>query len=294
MDLTTRFEKHRARLEKHLDRLLPPASQPPEILHQAMRYSVLGGGKRIRPILCLESAAVFTPRLKGIEDLACAIEFIHAYSLIHDDLPALDNDDLRRGRPTCHKQFGEALAILAGDGLLTLAFEVLARMSHPGPARRIQIIREIGAAAGTRNGMVGGQVWDLEAEGKEVSPQQLEAIHRAKTGALLRSAVVTGALFAGARGRPLQHLSTFGGKIGLAFQIVDDILDVRSSTESLGKAAQKDAARRKATYPGTHGLAEAERLATQLVEEACTELAPFGSRGRVLEGIARTLLTRSA
>jgi geranylgeranyl diphosphate synthase type II len=294
MDLTARLEKHRARLEKHLDRLLPPADQPPEILHQAMRYSVLGGGKRIRPILCIESAAVVSHRLSGIEDLACALEFIHAYSLIHDDLPALDNDDLRRGQPTCHKKFGEAIAILAGDGLLTLAFELLARMPQPGPFRRIQIIREIGAAAGTRDGMVGGQVWDLEAEGKAVSSRQLEAIHRAKTGAMLRAAVVSGALFGGARGRALQHLSEFGEKIGLAFQIVDDLLDVWSSSEALGKAVQKDAVRRKATYPGIHGLAESERLASELVEGACAALDSFGARARVLKEIAQKLLRRSS
>ncbi len=228
MNVETRLEKHRARLETRLERLLPPEDTPPETLHRAMRYAVLGGGKRIRPILCLEAAAALSDRAAGVEDLACAIEFIHAYSLIHDDLPALDNDDLRRGRPTCHRKFSEAIAILAGDALLTLAFEIVGQMQRPEPYRRTQILRELAAAAGTRGGMIAGQVADLEAEGKKVSAQQLEAIHRAKTGALIRAAVRTGALCTGTRGRPFEHLSRYGEKLGLAFQIVDDVLDVRS------------------------------------------------------------------
>lgn len=294
MNLETRLQKHRARIEKHLHQLLPPDDAYPQSLHQALRYSVLGGGKRIRPILCIESAAALSDRTAGIEDLACAIELIHTYSLIHDDLPALDNDDLRRGRPTCHKKFGEAIAILAGDALLTLAFEVLARMTRPEPHRRTQIIRELAAAAGTREGMIGGQVADLEAEGQEVSARQLEHIHRAKTGALIRAAVRSGALFAGVRGRPFEHLSRYGERLGLAFQIVDDILDVRSSCHSLGKDTQKDVAHHKATYPGVHGLESSERLAAQLVAEACTELKSFGPHGQALQEIARHLLHRTA
>lgn len=294
MNLTTRLEKHRTRLEKHLERLLPPEDTPPYTIHRAMRYSVLGGGKRIRPILCLESAAAVSDRTTGVEDLACAIEFIHTYSLIHDDLPALDNDDLRRGRPTCHKKFSEAIAILAGDALLTLAFEILGRMQRPDPYRRTQIIRELATAAGTRGGMIAGQVADLEAEGKKVSAQQLEAIHRSKTGALIRAAVRAGALFTATRGRPFEHLSRFGEKLGLAFQIVDDILDVRSSTARLGKVAHKDTRRRKATYPSVHGVEESRQLANTLVEEACAELKTFGPRGAPLREIARYLLTRTA
>jgi geranylgeranyl diphosphate synthase type II len=256
---------------------------------------VLGGGKRIRPILCLESAAVTSDRAaRGIEDLACAIEFIHTYSLIHDDLPALDNDDLRRGQPTCHKKFGEAIAILAGDALLTLAFEVLARMHYPEPHRRTQIIRELATAAGSRDGMIAGQVADLEASSRLVSPAQLESIHNAKTAALIRASVRSGALFAGVRGRPFEHLSTYGQKLGLAFQIVDDLLDVRGSREQLGKTVRKDAAQHKATYPAVHGADESERMAAQLVEEACGELESFGPRGRVLEELARYILTRAA
>ena len=293
MDLEPRLEKLRARIDKHLDRLLPPDDAPPASLHRAMRYSVLSAGKRIRPILCLETVAVLTDRSSGADDLACALEFIHTYSLIHDDLPALDNDDLRRGRPTCHKKFGEAVALLAGDALLTLAFEILGRMHRPEPFRRTQILRELAAAAGTRGGMIGGQVADLEAEGKKISAKQLEHIHRAKTGALLRAAVRSGALFAGARGRPFEHLSLFGEKLGLAFQIVDDILDVRSSSDRLGKAAHKDANRRKATYPALHGLEESERLAARFVEDACAELEFLGPRADPLQEIARFILHRS-
>jgi geranylgeranyl diphosphate synthase type II len=273
MNLETRLEKHRARLEKRLERLLPPEDAPPESLHRAMRYAVLGGGKRIRPILCLETAAALSDRTAGVEDLACALELIHTYSLIHDDLPALDNDDLRRGQPTCHKKFGEAIAILAGDALLTLAFEVVGQMQRPEPYRRTQIIRELAAAAGTHGGMIAGQVADLEAEGKKVSAGQLEAIHRAKTGALIRAAVRTGALYTGTRGQPFEHLS---------------------SSTRLGKAAHKDANRQKATYPAVHGLEESERRAAALIEEACSELKPFGARGAPLQEIARYLLHRTA
>jgi geranylgeranyl diphosphate synthase type II len=294
MNLESRLEKHRLRLEKHLERLLPPEDTPPKNLHRAMRYSVLGAGKRIRPILCLETAAALSDRRAGIEDLACAIEFIHTYSLIHDDLPALDNDDLRRGRPTCHKKFGEAIAILAGDALLTLAFEVVGRMHRPEPYQRTQIIRELGAAAGTRRGMIAGQVADLEAEGKQVTARELESIHRAKTGALIRAAVRAAALFTGTRGQTFERLSTYGEKLGLAFQIMDDILDVRGTSQRLGKAARKDAARHKATYPSVHGLEASERLAAKLVEEACAELRSFGERGEPLRAIARYILQRTA
>jgi len=294
MNLDARLEKHRTRLDKHLARLLPAEDAPPTTLHQAMRYSVLAGGKRLRPILCLETAAALSERTEGIEDLACALEFIHTYSLIHDDLPALDNDDLRRGQPTCHKKFGEAIAILAGDALLTLAFEILGRMHQPEPYRRTQIIRELAVAAGTRGGMIGGQVADLEAAGKKTTASQLELIHRAKTGALIRAAVRCGALFAGARGRAYEHLSNYGENVGLAFQIVDDLLDVRSTSERLGKRAGKDAAKHKATYPAVHGLEESEKAATKLVEAACAELDFLGERADVLAALARHILARAA
>jgi geranylgeranyl diphosphate synthase type II len=254
---------------------------------------VLGGGKRIRPILCLEAAAASgRPSPRAALDLACAIEFIHTYSLIHDDLPALDNDDLRRGRPACHKKFGEAAAILAGDALLTRAFEVLGRL-RVSPEQRARLVTELAAAAGTRGGMIAGQVEDLAAEGRRVSPRRLEAIHRAKTGALIRAAVRGGAILAGARPRVLAGLSRYAEKVGLAFQIVDDILDVRGSRARLGKPARRDAARRKATYPGVHGLAASERRAAQLIEGACAELAPLGPRAAALQQVALHLVSRS-
>ena len=304
MTLTEYLEASRVRLEPHLERLLPSASDPPVTLHKAMRYAVLGGGKRIRPILCLEAAETVSgtglpvrqagvPPV-GIEDLACALEFIHTYSLLHDDLPALDNDDLRRGRPTCHKVFGEAVAILAGDALLTLAFELLARMPRPAPEQKALLIAELAAAIGTRQGMIGGQMGDLEAEGKTVSAAEVEGIHRAKTGALIRASIRSGARYAGASEHDLEHLTRFGERLGLAFQIIDDILDVQSSPAQLGKSTHKDAARQKATYPAVFGLERSRSLASELVGEAIGELAPLGARARRLEEIARYLLARSA
>ena len=296
MTLTEHLEAHRARLEAHLDHLLPPESTPPETLHKAMRYAVLAGGKRIRPILCWEAAATVSGTgvsPVSIEDLACALEFIHTFSLIHDDLPALDNDDLRRGRPTCHKVFGEAVAILAGDALLTLAFETLARMSGPAPEQKVLIISDLAAAVGSRRGMIGGQVADLEAEGQAVNAAQVEAIHSAKTGALIRAAVRAGARFAGASAGDLEHLSRFGERLGLAFQVVDDLLDLESSPEQLGKSTGKDSARRKATYPAVLGAKRSRALVHELIDEAVAELAPLGPRARRLEEIARYFLART-
>jgi geranylgeranyl diphosphate synthase type II len=290
MNLNSHLARQRARIHRRLRRLLPPASAYPQSIHRAMRYSVLGGGKRIRPILCLEAAAVVGGHAPGLEDLACALELIHTYSLIHDDLPALDNDDLRRGRPTCHRKFGEATAILTGDALLTLAFEILGRLRA---SRSPRIVAELARALGTREGMIGGQVADLEAERKKVSARRLAYIHRSKTGALIRASVRSGALYAGAGNTQLARLSRYGEKIGLAFQIVDDILDVRSTTARLGKPARHDAARHKATYPALHGLRKSEQLAAELIEAACAELRPLGPRAAALEGIARYLLHRA-
>ena len=294
MDIASRLERRRAQIDKHLDRLLPPADAHPESVHRAMRHSALAGGKRIRPLLTIEAAAALSDHLTGIDDVACAVEFIHTYSLIHDDLPALDNAPLRRGRPSCHREFGEAIALLAGDALLTLAFEVVSRMHTPEPYRRVQIIRELATAAGTRDGMIGGQVADLEAAGKKLAAKELEAVHRAKTGALIRAAVRSGALFAGARGRAFEHLSGYGEKVGLAFQIVDDILDVRSSSRQLGKTAHKDAAQNKLTYPAVHGLERSEKMAAKLMDDACADLHSFGPRGDVLRALAHQLLGRTA
>ena len=283
-------------VDARLEELLPPATELPESVHRAMRHSVFAGGKRIRPILCLEAAEVVATgqdrheRLPDWErsalDVACALEMIHTYSLIHDDLPALDNDDFRRGQPTCHKVFGEAIAILAGDALLTLAFEVLARNGPPDAGPRAAIVAEVARAAGTREGMIGGQVVDLESERRAVDAATIEYIHRSKTGALIRAAVRSGALAVGAAEDELAALSQYGTHIGLAFQIVDDILDVESSSEKLGKTAGKDAAQQKATYPSVHGLAGTRELAAATIRKALDALHPFGPRGRWLREIA--------
>jgi len=232
MNLPAFFEEDRAAVDAALERLLPAGDAQPPSIHRAMRYSVQAGGKRVRPILCLESARIFSADVAPVLPIACALEFIHTYSLIHDDLPALDNDDLRRGKPTCHKKFGEAAAILAGDALLTLAFETLAN-SPVDPARRVAILSHVAASAGTVNGMVGGQVADLEAEGRAVQPAELEYIHRSKTAALIRASVVAGAIGGGADDDNVARLKRFGETIGWAFQVVDDILDVEESSAAL-------------------------------------------------------------
>src|SRR5215470_2510007 len=229
MKLPAFFEEDLQAVVAALQGLLPPEATPPFSIHKAMRYSVFAGGKRVRPILCLESARIFTNDVSAAMFPGCAIEFIHTYSLIHDDLPALDNDDLRRGKPTCHKQFGEAAAILAGDALLTLAFEAVAAAPIDAD-RRVRMVTEISAAAGTVNGMVGGQVADIEAEGKSVGPEMLEYIHRSKTAALIRAAITAGALCTGAPEEDVARLRRFGETIGWAFQVTDDILDVEESS----------------------------------------------------------------
>jgi len=285
------FQADHAAIEAALERRLPPESAPPQTIHRAMRYSVFAGGKRIRPILCLESARFFTHKLDGAIQAACALEFIHTYSLIHDDLPALDNDDLRRGKPTNHKVFGEAMAILAGDGLLTLAFETLANAPIE-PARRVRVISEIAAAAGTVNGMVGGQVADVEAGGKPVDASTLEYIHRSKTAALIRGSIVAGAISGGAPDGDVERLRRFGDLIGWAFQVVDDILDVEESSASLGKTAGKDQEQQKATYPALFGLEKSRAVAADLESRALGELEPFGARADRLGQLAQFLVAR--
>ncbi len=287
------FEEDRYEVEAALDQLLPPENAPPPSIHRAIRYSVFAGGKRIRPILCLEAAGIFVAESRAAVQVACALEFIHTYSLIHDDLPALDNDDLRRGKPTCHKQFGEATAILAGDALLTLAFETLAA-APVEPARQVAVIREVAVAAGTRDGMVGGQVADLEAEGREVAPEMLEYIHRSKTAALIRASVVSGALCGGTGEADVARLRRFGESIGWAFQVVDDILDVEESSAALGKTAGKDQAQRKATYPALYGLEKSHQMARELATRAIGELAPYGERAARLRELAEFLVLRRA
>ena len=297
MNLPDFFEQDRLAVDGALDRLLPAETTEPASIHTAMRYSVFAGGKRIRPILCLEAARIFEP--DGQPDAshamhaACAIEFIHTYSLIHDDLPALDNDDLRRGKPTCHKKFGEATAILAGDGLLTLAFQIIGE-SPTSAERTLAILQEVSSAAGTVKGMVGGQVADLESEGKRVEPQTLEYIHRSKTAALIRASVAAGALCAGAGVEDVARLRRFGESIGWAFQVTDDILDVEESSAALGKTAGKDIAQQKATYPAIHGLPRAHEIANELAGKAIAELAPYGEKASRLREIAQYLVIRRA
>jgi geranylgeranyl diphosphate synthase type II len=293
MKLPAFFEDDCISVDAALEKLLPPETTQPASIHTAMRYSVFAGGKRIRPILCLETARIFAPDAVPALHPACAIECIHTYSLIHDDLPALDNDDLRRGKPTCHKKFGEAIAILAGDALLTLAFEIIAATPVP-PDRRVAILGEVATAAGTVNGMVGGQVADLEAEGQPVPPQMLEYIHRSKTAALIRASVAAGALCGGASAEDVGRLRRFGETIGWAFQVTDDILDVEESSAALGKTAGKDIAQQKATYPAVYGLARSHEIAHELVSKAIAELAPYADRAARLREVAEFLVQRRA
>ena len=291
MPIPNFFEADRAEIEAALFTLLPPESEPPPVIHRSMRYSVFAGGKRIRPILCLEAARIFSDPPRGVLPVACALEFIHTYSLIHDDLPALDNDDLRRGRPTNHKQFGEAIAILAGDALLTRAFEVIARAELPAE-RRAALVREIASAAGTVNGMVGGQVADLEAGGRPIDPAMLEYIHRSKTAALIRGTIVAGAIAGGAPPDHVERLRRFGEMIGWAFQVVDDILDVEESSAALGKTAGKDQAQQKATYPALYGLEKSRAIAADLEAKALKELDCYGERAARLRQLAQYLVAR--
>src|SRR6267143_3848076 len=293
MKLPPFFEEDRLAVDAALERLLPAETAQPSSIHTAMRYSVFAGGKRIRPILCLEAARIFTSDVSAAMYPGCAIEFIHTYSLIHDDLPALDNDDLRRGKPTCHKKFGEATAILAGDALLTLAFATLAG-APIDPARRVAILSHVAASAGTLNGMVGGQVADLEAEGRAIEPAELEYIHRSKTAALIRASVVAGAIGGGADDENVARLRRFGETIGWAFQVTDDILDVEESSAALGKTAGKDIAQKKATYPAVYGLERSHAIANDLATKAIAELAPFGERASRLREIAEFLVLRRA
>jgi geranylgeranyl diphosphate synthase, type II len=282
-----------------LDRLLPPETQVPTSIHKAMRHSVFAGGKRLRPVLCMEAARM-VQRVSaagelpaGVEELGSALEMLHTYSLIHDDLPALDNDDLRRGKPTCHVVFGEAIAILAGDALLTYAYEVLSELPCPAEAR-IRIVEEIARGTGTIDGMIGGQVMDLEAENVLADAKVVEAIHRSKTGALITASLVTGGIYSGGTTAEIQRLRDFGRAVGLAFQIVDDVLDVTQSSAQLGKTAGKDTTSEKATFPAVFGIEESLRQADKWIEEGCAALDAFGERSRTLKDLAHFLVERKS
>jgi len=286
--------------DRALDELLPSATAVPASIHAAMRHSTFAGGKRLRPVLAHQAAIAIAGALPaGIARLGAALEMLHTYSLIHDDLPALDNDDLRRGQPTCHKAFGEAIAILAGDALQTRAFEVLAGLDSPPaapnvvtPSVIVRIIGLIANAVGTVEGMIGGQVLDIESERLKPTPELVEAIHRAKTGALIRVSVVAGGVYAGATTEDEARLDLFGRKAGLAFQIVDDVLDLTVDSAHLGKTAGKDQATEKATWPAVYGIEQSQRDAARLIEEAFAALAPYGSRADGLKAIARFLVER--
>lgn len=289
------LSRRASEINKWLECLVPSEDVEPRELHRAMRYSLLAGGKRLRPALVLASGEAFGAAPDDLLPAACAIEMIHTYSLIHDDLPAMDNDDLRRGRPTCHKAFGEAVAILAGDALLTQAFRVLsADAPQRDAAKQVRVVREIATAAGSIQGMIGGQMADIENEGKHVDAETLEYIHRSKTGALITAPVVVGGIIAGASEDSLGKLRAYGERIGLAFQIADDILDVTSTSEQLGKTPGKDLAASKATYPSVHGIEASERRARELVDEAVAIISSLGPSTTVLREIARFIVARTS
>ncbi|QSV45160.1 polyprenyl synthetase family protein [Geobacter benzoatilyticus] len=297
MDLKSYLKERCTIVDEALERHLPRESELPVSVHRSMRYSVFAGGKRIRPVLMLAACEA----VGGTPDLAlpaaCAMEMIHTYSLIHDDLPAMDDDDFRRGRPTNHKVFGEAIAILAGDALLTEAFILMSSPEYAakvGPSRLLPVIQEIGFCAGSR-GMVGGQVVDMESEGqKDIDLATVQYIHTHKTGALMKASVKAGAILGGAEGEALAAMTRYGEAIGLAFQIADDILDIEGTTEQIGKDAGSDQARGKATYPAVMGLADSKRRAQELVEIALDAIAPFGEKAEPLREIARYIVSRNS
>jgi geranylgeranyl diphosphate synthase, type II len=278
-------------VDRALDRFLPKASLPPATIHKAMRYSLFAGGKRLRPILCLAATEACGGKTNAALPLACAVECIHTYSLIHDDLPSMDNDDLRRGRATCHKVFGEGIAILAGDALLTIAFEIAAHTRTSSRYDLREIFREITTAAGSQK-LIAGQVADLEAEGRRINRAQLRYIHENKTAALLTGSVRLGAMAANASVKQLTAITAFGRALGLAFQVIDDILDVTQTSEKLGKSAGKDVAAKKATYPAVIGLEKSRAEARRLTREAHRALESLGENATVLRGLADYLLER--
>ena len=291
MDLKAYLAARAAEVDAALDAFLPKAKEKPATIHAAMRYSVFAGGKRLRPILCIAAAEACGGDPEAAVPPACAVEVLHTYSLVHDDLPCMDDDDLRRGRPTCHKVYGEGMAVLTGDALLTEAFLMLAQTQ---PAKRYPVgsyVAELALTGGSTK-LIGGQVMDLEGEGKKLTKAQLVKIHEAKTAALLTTSIRLGAMTANATDKQLEALSVFGRALGLAFQVIDDILDVTASTEVLGKTAGKDAAVEKATYPAILGLDKSRKEAAKLTNEAMDALLPFGKKAQRLREIAEYLLKR--
>ncbi len=294
VDIKTYLTRKRAVVDKALEALVPPAKTYPSQVFEAMRYSLFAGGKRVRPILAIASAEALGANTAGLLPVAGTLELIHTYSLIHDDLPAMDDDDLRRGRPTCHKVYGEAMAILAGDGLLNMAFESLSdpRRLKTIPAQRlVAIIREISLASGVF-GMVGGQVVDMESEGKDVDFPTLEYIHTHKTGALIRASVRAGAIYAKASEKRLKALTRYGERVGLAFQIADDILDIVGSQEEIGKDVGSDLKKGKKTFPSFYGLEESRRRAKEVTDQALAALKDFDRKSDPLRELAKYIVTR--
>ncbi|MEM6445261.1 MAG: geranylgeranyl diphosphate synthase CrtE [Cyanobacteria bacterium P01_D01_bin.123] len=290
-DLSTYLTTRRQQVEEALDAAI--AVTYPEIIYEAMRYSLMAGGKRLRPILCLAAGELAGGTPQQLLPTACALEMVHTMSLIHDDLPAMDDDDFRRGKPTNHKVYGEDIAILAGDALLSYAFEIAAdRTRDVAPERLLQVIARLGRAVAA-TGLVGGQVVDLASEGKQVSVETLEYIHAHKTGALLEVSVVSGAILAGADAEMVERLSAFARDIGLAFQIIDDILDVTATSAQLGKTAGKDIAAAKATYPSFWGLEGSRQKANELIAAAKQQLQPYGDRALPLLALADFITNRS-
>jgi len=294
IDARAFFASCRALIDSQLDRLIPKESEEPIRVHSAIRWSLFAGGKRFRPALLLATGQTFGANADRLLRTACALEMIHTYSLIHDDLPSMDNDDLRRGRPTCHVKFDEATAILAGDALQTLAFQTIAEDEDLAPTLRVQLIAEIARAAGTPEGMVAGQAHDLAAESRDVAAAELELIHHRKTGALIRAAARCGALIAGAKEKELDAITEYATNLGLLFQITDDLLDVTATAEDLGKTPGKDARARKATYPAFYGV-EATRAHLAVVHRAChDELEKIEQRTQLLRSIADFIIERQA
>jgi geranylgeranyl diphosphate synthase type II len=294
MDLKAYLQKHRDHVNRSLEGYLPKSRGPAFRVAEAMHYSLFAGGKRLRPILCLAGAEAVGGDVSEAMPVACALEMIHTYSLIHDDLPAMDDDDLRRGQATCHKKFDEATAILAGDGLLTEAFRIIADAAPRFSGREailLEVLQLVAQAAGYQ-GMVGGQMLDLMAEGRKITHKELETVHRMKTGALLTAAVRSGALVGGGSRQEVTQLTDYGEKFGLAFQITDDILDVEGDATEMGKAVGADAKRQKATYPSLLGQDAAKTWARKIVESAVADLTPLGERAAPLQELARYLLVR--
>ncbi len=295
MDIRMYLQEKKEIVDSALERYFPPLTEAndegalPAILHKAIRHSLFSGGKRIRPILAIAAFEGMDGRGDGLLPFVCGLEMIHTYSLIHDDLPAMDNDDYRRGKPTCHKVFGEAIAILAGDGLLTEAFRLMTDPRGGGPV--LELVHEVALAAGIF-GMVGGQVVDIQSEGKAIDRATLEHLHTLKTGKMITVSIRVGARFGGAGGERLKALTEYGDRVGLAFQIADDILNVEGKAELLGKSVGSDFTKRKATFPSVVGLDESKRRAKELVGKAIDAISPFGREADPLRGIAEFIISR--